>query len=262
MSDARGKAVIGYEGRFDCVFDAPREVEVSIVFADSKEPAADVRVSAVHDRDFNRTRVIPETNQLGIVTLRLIPGEYRIDVEPNAHQPYLIATAPIKVGKEKIALSVSLEPAAKVKLRAIAESKRPISGIRLVAWSETRPVWQPLHSHPSFVDHPGTDDEGNVTALLKPGRYQFAHKLNPNNVPKSDENWLDLKAGELTTAEVKGSAACQRIRFTSRKRTGRRLAAPAVARGNCGEMGPAVSAAANDRLAIEFAQREKRRGEH
>ncbi len=170
-----GIASLGHDGTFDHVFVLPRSVRVRVTRADSGRPAPGVTVLAQGNRS-QRAGAIGTTDPEGRTTLSLPPGEYALRAEPPIGLPYRLAAGRVDVpaAPPESAVDLTLEPGAIVVLEAVdAASGRGLADIGFEFVPDNSADRQEVHSQTAFVDHPRTDDSGQVRVVMNPGRGHF-----------------------------------------------------------------------------------------
>jgi hypothetical protein len=181
-----------------------RKARFIVEYGDTKEPVKNATVRAKTDHEMLRSGSVGTTDDKGQVTLGLRPGDYELVIEPPLGAPYRPARVPLKIAKEEIAelSAVTLEPAALVTLEAVdAKTGTGIEGVRFEYETDTTRQRRHLHSQLVFVDHPATDEHGQLRAVVEPGRQRFFIETVPPGwkFEGAPSELLDLVAGrELT----------------------------------------------------------------
>ncbi|WP_422924781.1 sigma-70 family RNA polymerase sigma factor [Singulisphaera sp. PoT] len=190
------------DGTFDHTFKAPRLVRLKVDHAESGAPAAGVTVRAFSQK-LRMAGAIATTDDEGKATLRLVPAEYQLRLEPpfgmcslQKEQNLTVAEAPM----EQI-LNTQVDPGAIVEIKAIdRETQAGVEGVRIsyVTASDRKP--RELQSQVGFVDHVATDGRGVIRAVLPPGPTRFSIK-DPSRTYQHSEQMtpmLALAAGTAT----------------------------------------------------------------
>jgi RNA polymerase sigma factor (sigma-70 family) len=202
---------LGHDGVVNHTFIRPRTVRARVIFADSGRPATGVTVLAQGEK-IQRAGAIATTDPEGFAALELPPGSFKLRVEPTIGMAYRVAEGFLDVGGQATGPTIDLkiEPGAPVLLEAVdVDNGRPIAGIGFDFVAETSADRREVQSRPAYVDHPVTDDSGQLRAVMDPGRGQFLPGRTPRDYEATTKASpiLSLKPGEPTTA-----------RFTFRKR--------------------------------------------
>ncbi len=112
------------------------------------------------------------TDAEGQATLHLRPGDYGYVVEPVFEDIHLPVSGSFHVGEERITAvgDVKLTAGAVVVLEARdAKTGEGVEGVSFQSESDVTRRRREVRSRPSFVDHPRTDREGRLRAVMAPG---------------------------------------------------------------------------------------------
>ncbi len=174
VPDARS---LGYDAVLDHSFVAPRDLRFLIKYGDTNLPAPEVTLRVKSDREMLRAGSVGVTDAEGRTTLHLRPGAYAFALEPPFAAPYLTGgLRALTIGKESPdgPVTVALDPAAIVMLEARdAKTGAGIKGVRFRYEADTTRQHRNLSSQLVFVDHPATDERGQLRAFVEPGRRRF-----------------------------------------------------------------------------------------
>ena len=221
-----GVVSLGHDGTLDHTFIRPRPVPVRVTLGDSGRPGVGVTVLAQGERP-RRAGAIATTDAAGRAVLELPPGSYRLRAEPPPGLPCCVGAGDLEVRAEPPGPPVALVlgPGAEATLEAVdAESGRGIAGVGFDFVADTTADRLPVNSQPAYVDHPTTDEAGQLRVVMTPGRGRFLPARPPRGYEPSDQ------PGAVVTLEPGRPAVA---RFALRKRaerpkpaedeTGRRL---------------------------------------
>ncbi len=160
-------------------------------------------------RDLIRSGGFGVTDAQGYATLHLRPGEYGYVVEPAIEDSHLPARGLFHIGEEQVATigDVKLQPGAVVVLEAHdAATGVGVDGVSFEYESGTSRLRREVRSRPSaIVDHPRTDEEGRLRAIMPPGPRRFVVGDLPPGWKLMGEPVvaLGLEAGRETTVRWK-----------------------------------------------------------
>ena len=195
---------LGYAGAFDHVFVKPISAAVTVTGPEG-QPISGVVVRQESGQKVRRAGSIDRTNNVGIATLKLRPGKSTIIAEPTIGQPFLPTSQAItfKADTRECAVELKLEAAAEVHFTAVEkDSGQPIAGVAFLSEGADDGSRQALQSQISFVDHPRTDESGQMHACLTPGSRRFVVDLRRSPAdfepiaPTTEA--IDLKTGKVT----------------------------------------------------------------
>ena len=164
-----------FSGELNHTFLAPVTINVTIVDLTGK-PLSNVFIRGESGRTPQRAGSLDQTGATGVATLKLRPGKTVISIEPAIGQPFLPKQIELMLDNElgERQISFELEPAAEVVLEAIEkESGKPIPGVVFLSEAIDAPERKRVHSQLSFVDHPCTDNAGQLRAFFEPGERLF-----------------------------------------------------------------------------------------
>jgi protocatechuate 3,4-dioxygenase beta subunit len=189
-----------------------RTVPVQVKLSDTGLPAVGVRLSA------NQTRATGDggwgtSDKDGKLTLRLPPGQYQLEGDPPKGAEYVRTIHAFQVKNEPIEQPIELlmERGCVLIFKAIdADTGRGIPDVTF--WYEKTPGsrWQ-VQSNPSRVDHPQTNDKGEMRVVAEPGKRRYGIGFSPmpdGYVVVDSKDWgpgreLDLLAGKTIVEEFK-----------------------------------------------------------
>jgi thiol-disulfide isomerase/thioredoxin len=184
------------------VFPAPRAATVRAIDLETKRPLANVVLRA-YARQLRFSGNDARTDAEGTATLRLPPGPYRLVAEPAADSHYVRTEQAFEVGQEPIGQSVMLgvQRGALVILVASVDDSSPVEGVGFSYETDSSREPHELQSQTVFVDHPRTDRDGVLRAVVAPGRRRlFVSALPKGYEAADDEGQLtDLASGSTTT---------------------------------------------------------------
>lgn len=204
----RGTVAAGYTGEFNREFDAPRDVTVKVVDEKTKQPLANVLVTARPSRQIIRVGNQARSDSQGNAKLQLQPGKYELVAEPAADLPFCFQSQSFSISEkpDDIERTIELKPAATVILRAVsAETGEPIPHVRFHYETTDSSEQFPVTTQTVYVDHPTTNASGEIQAFMAPGsrRFVVAEPLNLAQADGSRSALMELKAGELTQVVFK-----------------------------------------------------------
>ncbi len=155
-------------------FEVKRNQSATIAVVDPKgQAAAGVWVSASNGDRATGTRASAKTGDDGTVKLDLPPGTYRLSVRPKRESTFLTTYDELVIdessnGKKQ----VQLRSGCTLILKAIdADTGTPIEGMSF--WRDVKDkqgARTGLNSTTLYVDHPVTDKDGVLTAIVEPGK--------------------------------------------------------------------------------------------
>jgi peroxiredoxin len=193
---------IGYRGKLDIVLKGPRNLKLQVTGSDA---AQGMSGTTIRVRPEERGLKGPSTkaDDQGFATLRLLPGKYTLIAEPQFGASYVITEKPITVQPQPKdqQQEITLAPGAIAEMEAVdAESGQGIAGVDFLVGNDIDATRRALSSQTVIVDHPVTDAEGKLQAIIAPGNYQFAIDTIPAGyepVRKTSDS-QKLVAGETT----------------------------------------------------------------
>ena len=195
---------LGYEGALDHTFAAPRDVRVAVSYSDTNLPARNAWVRAKTNRELLRAGSVGETDDNGRTTLHLRPGEYELAIEPPLGAVYRPGRQLVTIDGEEVAdvADLKLEPAALVTLEAVnAQTGTGIAGVRFQFETDAMRQRRNLSSQLVFPDHPASDDNGRLRAVVEPGRRRFFVESVPSGwtFENTSNEFVELAVGRETT---------------------------------------------------------------
>ncbi len=167
---------LGHDGVLDWRSLASRPVPITVIQANTGRPARNVTVRARSDLTAVGAGGVGVTDDEGGTTLRLKPGKYEIAIEPPFGAPELPGRGSIQVPHEDVRgyTPFRLEPAAIVTMEARdAKTGAGVEGVRFEYETDSDSRRRELRSQLVIVDHPETDDQGRLVAIVEPGRKRF-----------------------------------------------------------------------------------------
>jgi RNA polymerase sigma factor (sigma-70 family) len=167
---------LGHDGVLDWRSLAARQAWITVRYADTKQPARDVTIRARSDLTWVGAGGVGVTDDEGRTTLRLKPCAYEITVEPPFGAPYLPGQfqIPVTDGDWTKYSPFELDPAAIVTMEARdAKTGAGIGGVRFQYETDSDSRRRELRSQLVVVDHPETDEQGRLQAIVEPGRKRF-----------------------------------------------------------------------------------------
>jgi beta-lactamase regulating signal transducer with metallopeptidase domain/thiol-disulfide isomerase/thioredoxin/protocatechuate 3,4-dioxygenase beta subunit len=195
-------AVSAIAGGWNPVLVAPRTVLVRAIDAVSKKPLVGVTLLA-YGRQLRGAGNEARSDAEGRAALLLTPGHYRLVAEPAYGSPYVRTEQEIDVDKEPLEQSVELgvRGGAAVLLEVTTGDSRPVEGVSFSYETDTSRDTQELQSQTVFVDHPTTDHDGMLRAVVEPGRRRFFVGKAPEGyeVAQDPSPWTELAEGGETT---------------------------------------------------------------
>ncbi|QDV20221.1 thiol-disulfide oxidoreductase [Gimesia panareensis] len=199
---------VGYAGELNREFFAPRNVAVQVVQEQSAQPVANVLVTARPIRDIRQAGIQARSDSQGNAHLQLLPGEYKLIVEPTPEQPFHFQSEQFFVKEQTgpVQHTVKLRPAAIVILKAVdAQTGAPLPGVRFNYETHDSSEPLPVSTQTVYVDYPETNAAGEIQTFMTPGQRQFvvAEPLTLAQAEGSRGDFIKLPAGEVTTVEFK-----------------------------------------------------------
>jgi RNA polymerase sigma factor (sigma-70 family) len=153
----------------------PLNVPVKVVYGDTGRPAPNVAVEAAQ----GAVSVLETSDAQGRVTLRMLPGTYRMQNWPARGTPYLVTDGKLVVGPkppEELVVA-ALDPASILEVTVVdAETGEGVPGLDL--WRQDTPggrrtrivmrSWE-VATRTAWRESPRTDPRGKTRAYLEPG---------------------------------------------------------------------------------------------
>jgi hypothetical protein len=192
-----------------------RTIPVRVVSAASGRPIAGIHVSGYQQRA-SGTADHGASDEQGNVTLRLPPGEYKLLGDPprgeskegvvRTYQELIVAES-----REEQPVTLKMDQGCVLLLRAVdADTGKGIAGVNFWYDGDQPPGsrWG-VQSSPSYVDHPKTDANGELRAIVLQGRRRYGVGFGPPPdgyrplAVDSRGRELELPAGETVVAEFK-----------------------------------------------------------
>lgn len=198
--DIPGTISAGRNG-WNSVLAAPRATTVRTIDLDTKKPLANIVLHAYGGQmrfGGNDAR----TDAEGSATLRLPPGHYRLVAEPAAESQYVRTEQEFDVGKEpEQSVTLGVQRGAVIILVVSVDDSVPVEGVGFCYETDDSRERHELQSQTVFVDHPRTDRDGVLRAVVAPGRRRLLAGTLPKGYesPESEGELADLVAGSTTT---------------------------------------------------------------
>jgi thiol-disulfide isomerase/thioredoxin len=206
-----GKRSLGYKGEVNESFKSPWLFVVQAVTPDG-QPLANVTVRAKGDRS-RRAGNIGRSDPSGRAKLLLPAGKYMLFLEPPFGSPYVLTEHEVTISSETAAKDNSLvvDAGATLLIKAVEEGTgKPVAGVTFVEEIDSGIRRQELQSQTVFIDHPATDEHGELRAIVRPGERRLLVARSPNGVEPlnraSDLLKLTAKRSETVTFTMKKGA--------------------------------------------------------
>jgi peroxiredoxin len=193
---------LGYDGELFESFKAPWLYSVQVITRQG-QPLAGVQIRARGDR-VRRAGNFAKTDAEGRATLVLHTGDYKIILEPPFGSLYALTEHETTVSQDTAAEphSLILDDGGTLIVTAVEEgSGKPVPGVRFLEEIESGKLRRELQSQTVFVDHPSTDERGELQAIAKAGETRLIVSSQPigyEPVNKFSEV-LSLKPQQSTT---------------------------------------------------------------
>lgn len=183
------------------VLPAPRAITVRTFDLDTMEPLANVVLHA-YGGQMRFSGNDARTDAEGKAVLRLPPGHYRLVAEPAAESHYVRMEQEFDVGQQpEQSVTLGVQRGAVLILVASVDDSVAVEGIGFSYETDDSRERHELQTQTVFVDHPRTDPDGILRAVVAPGR----RRLFVGSAPKGYESLdtegelADLVAGSTTT---------------------------------------------------------------
>lgn len=193
QAKVEGVRSLGHEMMLEHTFAAPVEVRFRVKHARTDQPARGVTIRAKSDRTMLRSGGVAATDEEGRAVLHLRPGQYAFAAEPAPGSLDLPAQGSIRVeaGLTAEVHDMALPLGGAVVLKALeAGTGAGIEGVGFAYQTDTDRSRKELRSRPGALDHPVTDEQGRIRAVLPPGAYRFELP----KVPPGWRLWRDPRA--------------------------------------------------------------------
>lgn len=194
-------------GELKVVMTRPMDVPIKLVLDDTGAPAVKALVGAGgSDSSDSET-----ADDKGLATLRLPPGDYRIECLPARGTPYLVSEFRFFLGVAQFPEPVvfRLRRASELEVTVVDEATgKGLSGVDL--WHETKPSrreeygmrsWE-VATRIAWYEVPRTDADGKLRAFVEPGKHRFgvAKEAYPKgySVVERDGQEVECVAGETS----------------------------------------------------------------
>lgn len=181
------------------VFASPRDVPVQVVYGDTGKPAPQVWVAAADSKGSS----YKTTDSQGRVSLRIPPGQYRLNVLPGYKTAYLETETDLTIDATSQAPEIvtKLRPAAEVEIQVVdQQTGKGIGNVDL--WRETDSGARELHYTTSWEaatrivhrDRHRTDADGIIRALFEPGKHRIgvAWRSHPEGYRPVERDGLEI----------------------------------------------------------------------
>ena len=157
-----------------------RNVLIDVVEQDTGRPAANVAVGT-NTLLGNGPSAFGKTDRDGRVVLKLPMGQYRLTADPPRDSLYIRTRANLDgtAGRDKEPFTIQLTKGCVVDFEALdADSGQGVEGIGFQAEDlskkpNERQSWL-VQTTTAYVDHPRTDKQGRMRAVMPPGRYHLS----------------------------------------------------------------------------------------
>jgi protocatechuate 3,4-dioxygenase beta subunit len=206
-----------YGDGMELTFATPIDVPIRVIYDDTGEPAPKVHVH-LGRADASASQ---STNDQGEITLRIPPGEHRLDLDPAHGTPYLESDGtldvPANTPDEPIVVRLKRGTMVEVVVVDVATGKG-VPDVDL--WHEAeypQPIGLPaararrvyefrsweVETRIAHVNRPRTDAGGHLRAVFPPGKHRIGIGLESypqgSRVVESNGREIDCKAGETVT---------------------------------------------------------------
>lgn len=198
--DVPGNISAGRNG-WNPVLPAPRAITVRTIDLETKKPLANIVLHS-YGGQVRFSGNDARTDAEGNATLRLPPGHYRLVAEPAAESHYVRTEQEFDVGKEPAqSATLGVQRGAVVILAASVNGALPVEGVGFSYETDDSRERHELQSQTVFVDHPRTDPDGVLRAVVAPGGRRLFVDTLPNGYESRDTEGklADLVAGSTTT---------------------------------------------------------------
>jgi len=165
-----GARSLGYDGQLVESFKSPWFYTVKVVTRQG-QPLAGVQIRARGDR-IRRAGNFAKTDAQGRATLVLHTGDYKFILEPPFGSHYVLTEHAATVSKDTAAEphSLTVDDGATLQISAVEEgSGKPVPGVRFLEEIDSGKLRRELQSQTVFLDHPSTDEQGELHAIVKAG---------------------------------------------------------------------------------------------
>ena len=203
---------VGTDGEFNVALKRPRRFSIMLLADEGSTPTCVVRADHVAQsssilRDGAMTQTVD-----GKATLELPPGEYKLFVEPTPGQRFVSSSHEFEVLEQPLdqTAEFTVLQGAEVVLKAVIKgANTAVEGVGFSVQTDLQKPPIELQSQTVYVDHPRTNPDGVLTAVVTPGTMSFLQTNVPKGftavTPMSDT--FDLKPGTRTeiTVEFEGA---------------------------------------------------------
>ncbi|HWB13912.1 MAG TPA: M56 family metallopeptidase [Pirellulales bacterium] len=195
-------AVSALAGGWNPVLVAPRTVVVQTIDQTDKSPLGGVVLHA-YGQQMRSAGNEARSDAEGRAVLQLPPGHYQLVAEPAPGSLYVRTEQEIDVDKEPLeqAVELGVQRGALVALAVAADDSKPVEGVSFSYETDTSRDRQELQSQTVFVDHPATNGEGMLRAVVEPGRRRYFVSTVPDGyeIAEGESPWTEVTAGVETT---------------------------------------------------------------
>jgi protocatechuate 3,4-dioxygenase beta subunit len=210
----RNDRYIGTGGEFNVALTRPRTLSLTLAGDSGAPPKCIIRADDVaRNSQILRDGAMVESID-GKALLELPPGKYKLFVEPLPGQRYVSSSHEVEILQQPLEQTAefTVVPGAEVLLRAIVKgAKTAVEGVGFSVQTDDDKPPVELQSQTVYVDHPRTNSDGVLTAVVNPGTMSFL----PTSVPqgfvavalKSDVLNLESGTRKEVTFELDGSIA-------------------------------------------------------
>jgi hypothetical protein len=161
-------------GDLNLTMQATKQLSLRLIYSDTSRPAPNVLFSALGGGNTDSGRSDP----LGNLLLKLPPGEYSATAYPPKGMDYVHKRTEFTVKSERVeqSLEVRLAPGCVLILEAVdAETGRGVPGVGFMAQMDDQPTaMAEVRSTTTIVDHPRTDADGRLRAVVHPGERDYS----------------------------------------------------------------------------------------
>jgi RNA polymerase sigma factor (sigma-70 family) len=194
-------------GSIEVTLHSTRRIAARTVFADSGRPAPKVRLNASQGSGAAGNGAFGTTDDAGKLEFRLPPGDYDIVADPTDDTAEFVRTRS-KLTVASVPIDQSLEVRVKrgcvVILEAVdAKTAKGIPGVGFMVDTDKAPgARMSVQSRTGYIDHPVTDANGRLRAVVNPGSAAFSLGVIPEAAGYKQvftEKRVDLPAGQTVT---------------------------------------------------------------
>ena len=208
----RNDHYIGTDGEFNVALKRPRKLSIRLSADADPSPKCIVRADhAARSSSILRNGAMTQTVD-GKATLELPPGKYKLFVEPTPGQRLVSSSHEVEVLELPLEQTAefTVSQGAEIVLKAVIKgTNTAVEGVGFSIQTDVQKPPLELQSQTVYVDHPRTNSDGDLTAVVTPGKMSFL----PTKVPsgftcvEQTSDTFDLKPGTRTeiTVEIEGA---------------------------------------------------------